>query len=247
LIVLSLTTSQMSGGAALIRDDQIVGEFILASRKTHSRRLMAQILRLLEEADLSWDRIDLVAVDQGPGSFTGLRIGISTAKGIAMAKGIGTAAVPSLDVMAENCRYFRGFVSPVIDARRGQVYTAFFWSDGSGSMHRIGGYRAVDPDGLLAGLKEGVHGVPKMEEEPVLVLGDGLLAHREALVKALGTAFRDVVLADVGFWAIRPSFVGLVAARRIALGEIAPEGPEALLPLYCRLSEAEEKLRKANP
>ncbi len=241
VIILSISTSQMSGGAALTEDGALLGEFILASKKTHSRRLMAQIMGLLEEAELTWDDIGLIAVDQGPGSFTGLRIGISTAKGLAYAKGLSVAAVPSLDALADNCRFFSGLVLPVIDARRGEVYCALYQADGRGGIRRLSDYKALCPEDVHTLFKEQGH----EERAPVMLLGDGLVPHGDRLRKALcGAGVCRLVEADARAWTIRPSAIGFIAWGLLERQGILPLSPDELLPLYCRLSEAEEKLKR---
>jgi len=158
--VLGVETSTPAGGVALLDGDRVLGECVLAVPATHSERLMPAIDRLLRHA--GWAPRDLqgLAVAVGPGSFTGLRIGLSTVKGLAVALGVPIAAVPTLDAMAASLPWAVLPVCPVIDARKGEVYCCLYRWDGA-RMRREWDYLALRPSDLAARL-----------DEPVLLLGD---------------------------------------------------------------------------
>src|SRR5947199_6371402 len=130
--VLAVETSTLSGGAALLDDERVVGEYTLDVRITHSERLMAAIDRLLSDAGWTPRDLEGLAVTVGPGSFTGLRVGLSTVKGLALALAIPVAAVPTLDAMAAMLPYAALPVCPVLDARQREVYASLYPWDGVG-------------------------------------------------------------------------------------------------------------------
>src|SRR5437899_12036894 len=158
--VLAVETSSLAGGVALLDDERLVAEYLLDVSVTHSERLMAAVDQVLTGA--RWTVRDLggLAVSVGPGSFTGLRIGLSTVKGLALALSIPIVAVPTLDAMAALLPFAALPVCPVLDARKREVYASLYRWDGAG-MHRVWGYLAIAPADLARRL-----------EEPVIVLGD---------------------------------------------------------------------------
>src|SRR5436309_14608092 len=158
--VLAVETSTLSGGAALLDDERVVGEYTLDVRITHSERLMAAIDRLLSDARWTPRDLEGLAVTVGPGSFTGLRVGLSTVKGLALALAIPVAAVPTLDAMAAMLPYAALPVCPVLDARKREVYASLYrWEDRG--MSRQWDYLAISPDDLARRL-----------DEPVIVVGE---------------------------------------------------------------------------
>ena len=143
--VLALETSTLAGGVALVDGERLVAEYLLDVSVTHSERLMAAVDRVLADARWAPRDLDGIAVSIGPGSFTGLRIGVSTAKGLAWALGVPVAAVPTLDAMAAAIPWAALPVCPVLEARRAE------WE-----------YLALPTDELAARLTE-----------PTLLIGDG--------------------------------------------------------------------------
>src|SRR5687767_12859446 len=128
--VLAVETSTLAGGVAVLDGDRVVGEYLLDVRVTHSERLMVAIDRVLGDAGLAIGDLAGVAIAIGPGSFTGLRIGIGTVKGLVFARAIPVAAVPTLDAMAAGIPFAELPVIPVLTARRDEVYTARYRWDG---------------------------------------------------------------------------------------------------------------------
>src|SRR6267378_930979 len=158
---LAVETSTLAGGAALLDGDLVIGEYVLDIRITHSERLMATIDRLLSDAAWSVRDLEGLAVSVGPGSFTGLRIGLSTVKGLALALALPIAAVPTLDAMAATLPFAALPVVPVLDARKREVYASLYRWDG-GAMRRVWDYLALAPADLAQRLGE-----------PTVLLGDG--------------------------------------------------------------------------
>jgi tRNA threonylcarbamoyladenosine biosynthesis protein TsaB len=217
--VLAVDTSTMAGGVALLDGERIVGESLLDVRTTHSERLMMAIDRAL--VDAGWEALSLdgIAVAVGPGSFTGLRIGIAAVKGLALALGRPIAAVPTLDAMAAALPYASRPVCPVLAARKGEVYASLYRWDGL-AMQREWDYLALAPDDLAARLGE-----------PVIGLGDGA-----ALV-----ASRWMTVARPVRRGPPAAAVGWLGQERLRRDETVSAA--ALVPLYLRPSEAELKRR----
>lgn len=219
--VLAVETSTLSGGAALLDGERVVGEYVLDVRVTHSERLMAAIDQLLSDA--AWTARDLegLAVAVGPGSFTGLRVGLSTVKGLALALSIPVAAVPTLDAMAAMLPFAALPVCPVLDARKREVYASLYRWDGLG-MRREWDYLAVAPEELSRRL-----------DEPVIVVGDGADAISSPCARRVAPPRRGPA----------PGVVGALGHARLAIGDTVPIAE--LAPIYLRPSEAELKRRGA--
>jgi tRNA threonylcarbamoyladenosine biosynthesis protein TsaB len=219
--VLAVETSTLSGGAALLDSERVVGEYTLDVRLTHSERLMAAIDRLLTDAGWTARDLEGIAVTVGPGSFTGLRVGLSTVKGLALALSIPVAAVPTLDAMAAMLPFASLPVCPVLDARKGEVYASLYRWDGLG-MRREWDYLAIAPDELARRL-----------DEPVIVVGGGADAISSLFVRHVQPPRRGPA----------PAVVGALGHARLAIGETVAAAD--LLPIYLRPSEAELKRRGA--
>jgi tRNA threonylcarbamoyladenosine biosynthesis protein TsaB len=217
--VLAVDTSTMAGGVALLDDMRVVGESLLDVRTTHSERLMVAIDRTLTEAGWEARHVEGLAVAIGPGSFTGLRIGLAAVKGLALALRCPIAAVPTLDAMAAALPWTVHPVCTVLDARKGEVYASLYRWDGV-AMRREWDYLALAPEALAGRLTE-----------PAIGVGDGA-----ALVPSpwltLARPMRRGAPASV---------VGWLGEERLRRGETV--APAALVPMYLRPSEAELKRR----
>src|SRR5213593_4998143 len=219
--VLAVETSTLAGGAALLDGELVVGEYALDVRATHSERLMGAIDRLLTDAGWAVRDLEGLAVSVGPGSFTGLRIGLSTVKGLALALTIPIAAVPTLDAMATLLPFAALPVCPVLDARKREVYASLYRWDGLG-MRRQWDYLAIAPDDLARRL-----------DEPVIVIGDGAHAIDSPWARRVEPPRRGPT----------PAVVGALGRTRLALGDTVAAAD--LVPIYLRPSEAELKRRGA--
>lgn len=228
VVTLSIETSDCTGGVALIRDGHPVAEVVLTSKETHSRRLMATIKWLMQGLGFDWSEIGLLAVSLGPGSFTGLRIGLSTAKGLAFALGLPLIGVPTLDALASHVVACKGdFVCPVQDARKSQVYTALYQVGNSGELERIRPYQAISPKDLPAFVPHG---------QRVLLLGGGLLLYQDII-----NGFGDRAVVVPSHMAhVRAASVGIMAERRWQK-DGRRDDLKTLKPIYVRPSEAEAK------
>lgn len=219
--VLALETSTLAGGAAIVDGDRVLGQYTLDVRVTHSERLLVAIDRLL--ADVRWQPSDLdgLAVAVGPGSFTGLRIGVSTAKGLAFALGLPVAPVSTLDALAACFPYASLPVVPVLDARKGEVYASCYrWAEGG--MRREWAYLALPPAELAERITE-----------PVILCGDGVAAVRSPLARRAPLAHR------------LPSPLGVAELGHAILAAGGGVSAAELGPTYLRPPEAELKRRHA--
>ena len=233
MLVLALETATRVAGVALISEDLIKKEIFLHHRHTHSETLMVMVDEVLKECEVDLNRIDAVAVSIGPGSFTGLRIGLATAKGLAVGSKKPIIGVSTLEALAYNAGLFEGLICPVLDASRDEVYTAAYRSDGS-RLECIEPPRACSPSELVEALQA------RLADKAVL-LGDGAFRYREFFRQALG----DKVMWAPGNLAFpRASSVGLQAAHRLRAGRV--DDAISLVPVYLRLSEAERRLGRGS-
>jgi tRNA threonylcarbamoyladenosine biosynthesis protein TsaB len=225
--LLALETATLAGGAALLDDGRLVGESRLNIALTHSERLMVVVDRLLQDCGWEAASLDGLAVSIGPGSFTGLRVGAATAKGLALALEVPVAPVPTLDALAATLPFADTAVCPLLDARKNEVYCSLYRWTGA-TMGREWDYLALSPEAAAARLTE-----------PVIVLGDGVAACRPYLA-LLGEGLRE---ADPVHSLPSPAVVGALGHAMLAAGGGIPA--EQLAPLYLRPSEAELKARHA--
>jgi tRNA threonylcarbamoyladenosine biosynthesis protein TsaB len=216
---MALETSTLAGGVALLDGERVIGESLLDVRVTHSERLMPAIDRLLREAGWTAATLEGLAVAVGPGSFTGLRIGLSAVKGLAWALGLAVAAVPTLDALAAGLPFAAHPVCPVLDARKNEVYASLYRWDGV-TMRRQWDYLALAPEALASRLTE-----------PTILLGDG--AHF--------VVSRHARMAPPHRRLPSASAVGVLGLARFRAGDVVSAGE--LSPFYLRSSEAELKRR----
>ena len=187
--VLAIDTSTLAGGVALVDGERTVAEYVLDIRLTHSERLMPAIDRVMRDA--GWTPPDLtgLAVAVGPGSFTGLRIGVSAVKGLALALSLPIAAVPTLDALAAGLSGAALPVCAVVFARRDEVYASLYRWDGC-AMRREWDYVALSPGELAARLRE-----------PVMLVGEGAASISSPLARsAPPVAERAVTRRRSGTW-----------------------------------------------
>jgi len=225
--VIAIETTTMVGSIAIVDAARVISEITLNVRATHSEKLMPAIDRLFSDAGLAVDDMDAIAVSIGPGSFTGLRIGISTAKGLSYASGKPLIGIPTLDALALNMGFSSCLVCPIQDARKGEVYTALY-RPGDNSPEKITDDIAVNPDALAG-----------MINEKTVFLGDGVNRYRELLMKQLGELYNE---APLPLQLPRASNVALLALNRLGKGDT--DDPFTMIPRYIRKSEAEVRWRE---
>ncbi|MEW6443578.1 MAG: tRNA (adenosine(37)-N6)-threonylcarbamoyltransferase complex dimerization subunit type 1 TsaB [bacterium] len=225
MIFLGIDTSTSCGSVALVEEDRVLAEWSLNQPKSHSERLLPGLARLLESAEVEIRQVDVVAAATGPGSFTGLRIGLATAKALAMAASRPMVGVPTLDLLAENVPGSTLLVCPALDARKGQVFAAFYRSDAPGGSRRISDYLCLTPEALAERLIE-----------PTLLIGDGALLYRDRI--------RSRAPHPVLFAPLESHYPRASALCRLARQKYEKEGgspPGEIRALYVRPSDAELK------
>ncbi len=172
--IVGMDTSTSCGSVGLIEDKKVISEYLLNTPVTHSERLLAAIEFVLREARCRIEQVEGWAVALGPGSFTGLRIGVSTVKGLAFATGKPVAGVSTLDILASQIAATSHLICPVLDARKDQVYTAFYRYTEDGSLMRQSEYLAISPEDLVRKIKE-----------QTIFLGDGVKTYGDFLLSRL--------------------------------------------------------------
>ena len=177
MIILSIDSSTPVAGIAISEGRQLLGEVTIYTKNTHSEKLMPLVQSLLQELHLDVKDLDAVAVTQGPGSFTGLRIGMATAKGLVQGAGKQLIAVPTLDCLAYNLVHYPGIICPIMNAQKKQVYTALYRS-GKDGLTRLSDYQAIAAEQLAMQLNE--------LQEDVWFVGDGVGAFADVFAQLLG-------------------------------------------------------------
>lgn len=221
--ILAVDTSTSTGSVAALEDDEVMAEWTLRSDQTHNRRLLKTVDFILREVGWTSDLLDGFAVTTGPGSFTGLRIGLSTIKSMAWVLKKFYAGIPTLDALATPLGFASHPVCALLDARKNEVYCAVYQPDGKGNLDLLEPYRVLAPNRLASQIRE-----------PTLFCGDGWLLYKDLLREELGPKAMEV---PGPYHIIRASFVGKLAYRKFAAGE--RDDPVASVPLYVRASEAE--------
>ncbi|MCC6544027.1 MAG: tRNA (adenosine(37)-N6)-threonylcarbamoyltransferase complex dimerization subunit type 1 TsaB [Nitrospirae bacterium] len=222
--VIGVDTSTMMGSVGIIDDDRPLGQISLNIERTHSERLMEAVSGLIESVQITLDQIECLAISIGPGSFTGLRIGLGTVKGLSLVSGKSVVPVSTLEALAFNTPFCRYLVCPLLDAKKSEVYTALFKYTDNGSIIRQTDDFVISPDKLIDRLNE-----------PVMFTGDGVHVYRDLLKRHLG---------DLAFFApantILPSGIS-VAILGLQNFQKGKAGSGSLVPVYIRKSEAEIK------
>lgn len=234
--ILALDSSGLVAGVALTQDDTLVAEYTTNYKKTHSQTLLPMLDEIRKMVDLDLHSIDLIAVAAGPGSFTGLRIGSATAKGLGFALQVPLAAIPTVDALAYNLYGTDKLVCPLMDARRSQVYTGLYTFERDGEDYR-----------LRAQLEQCAIPVAEIAEKinalgrEVIFLGDGVPVYRKLLEELLTVPY-----------SFAPAHCNCQRAACVAaLGAVyAKEGrlvsADAFAPEYLRMSQAERERMEAS-
>lgn len=224
--ILAFETSAKAASAALLADGILLGESYQNTGLTHSQTLLSMAESLMESCGIKPADVEAVGVAAGPGSFTGVRIGVAAAKGFAWGRELPCVGVSTLAAMAVGFGAWDGYVCPVMDARRSQVYNALFRVD-CGKYTRVREDRAIS----LRDLGEDVKNLDK----PIFLVGDGSVLCYNTLLETVP----GLVLPPEHRRHQRASGVALEAARILETGE-HPSGAE-LVPNYLRLSQAERE------
>ena len=225
--ILAIDSSGMVASVAVLQDEVLIAEYTVNYKKTHSQTLLPMLDEIVGMTESDLAGIDAIAVAAGPGSFTGLRIGASTAKGLGLALDIPLVAVPTVDALACNLFGTEGLVCPMMDARRQQVYTG---------LYRTSGYQLeiVEPQKALA--VEEMAGHCNRYGEPVIFLGDGVPVYAQTLEELLTVpySFAPAHLSRQRAGAV--AMLGMEYYKRgntVTAAEFVPE--------YLRVSQAERE------
>lgn len=226
--ILALESSALVASAALCEDEKVLAALSLENGNTHSETLLPMVEELLSLCGCTLSDVDLFAVTTGPGSFTGVRIGVSLLKGLAFGSGKPCVGVSSLEALAYNMEGMVGVLCPVMDARRSQLYNALFYSDGT-TITRLTPDRLIPSDQLLTELE------PYAEEsEDIYLCGEGMSILLEENDRA-------IPLLQPALLARQQSAVSIarLALLKYQAGETVRDSE--LLPTYLRASQAERE------
>lgn len=227
--ILGFDTATMTHSVALIDDEKLVSVYSNRCILSHSQRLLSSIHWVLERADLTLEDISALAVAIGPGSFTGLRIGLSTAKGISLASGKPLVGIPTLDALASTLIPTTPYlICPLLDARKKQVYAALYQYRAGEILEKLTPDMALTPQELCGWIYD-----------PVIFLGDGVESYGAFLREHLQELAHFVPLEANVPCATAVTALGL---KRVKAGRI--DNAMTLTPLYVRRSEAEIKWEK---
>jgi tRNA threonylcarbamoyladenosine biosynthesis protein TsaB len=222
---LGIDTSTSSGSVALVDSGKTLAEWSLNVSGTHAARLLPGIRRLLEEVGIPIGQIDGFAVTTGPGSFTGLRIALTTAKTLSLVTGKPLAGIPTLDVLVENIPFARGLVCPVLDARRGEVFAAVYQKNPQGGTDRLTDYLSVPPEALS-----------RLLQGPALLLGTAVPVYGDRFLRECA---QPLTFAPPECHFPRASILCRLAFKKLSQGDY--RHPRELQALYARAPDAERK------
>lgn len=231
--VLALDSSGLVASVAVVEDDgvnsNLLAEYTVNYKKTHSQTLLPMLDEIVKMTDLDLKTIDAIAVAAGPGSFTGLRIGSATAKGLGLALDKPLVGIPTVDGLAYNLYGTGCVVCPLMDARRNQVYTGIY--------EFVDGQLAVIEPQMAAGIEEIAEKLCALGRE-VIFLGDGVPVFREKLTEQL-MAGQKIHFAPAHLNKQRAGAVGMLAVQYIREGKTQSAAEHQ--PDYLRLSQAERE------
>ena len=226
MLVLSVDSSSSTATCALVKDDEILGEINLNNKKQHSVILMDLIDTLLKEYNIEINSLDGFIISRGPGSFTGLRIGMATLKGLAFGSNKPLTSVSTLDALAYNVISFNGIICPIMDALRENVYTCLYKSENNSLISLIE-ENCLSISELVDILKE--------KNLPIIFVGDGVSKHKDYLKENLPNCFFAPNHSNFP----KASSVGELGIKKIKDGVM--EDLDSINPVYLRKSQAERE------
>lgn len=233
--ILGIDTSTMAASVAVIKDNQLVCEYTINTKKTHSQKLMPMIENMLKESDLNINDIDLIGICVGPGSFTGLRIGMATAKAIAHVNNIPIVGVTSLEMLAANMNLCDKKICSILDAQRNQVYTAKFGYIGN-RLVQINDTDVLEIDKLINEISS--------SEDDYILIGEAVYKYEEKLKD-----IENISIPSPSHNVTKASSLCSIALEKYNQGENI-ESCYTINPMYIRKSQAEvqydEKMKRLN-
>lgn len=225
--ILALDSSGIVASVAVIEDDTLLAEYTVNYKKTHSQTLLPMLDEIVKMTELELESIDAIAVAAGPGSFTGLRIGSATAKGLGLALKKPLVAVPTVDALAYNLYDAQGLICPIMDARRKQVYTGIYRYED----HKL----ATVKDQMAVGIEELLSMLNEMQE-PVTFLGDGVPVFKDIIAEKLNVPYS---FAPAHLSRQRAGAVGALGVLYVKEGRTETAAEHK--PDYLRVSQAERE------
>lgn len=224
MTILAIDTSNYALGVALLEERQVLGEYITNLKKNHSIRIMPAIHTLMKDCEKVPADLTKIVVAKGPGSYTGVRIGVTIAKTLAWTLAIPLVGISSLEILAAGTgRYFDGYVSPIFDARRGQVYTGLYQFENS-NLNSVESDRLVMLSDWAAKLSQ--------TTKPILFVGNDLQIHQTKIEEVLGP---HAIFAASTEHNPRPAELALLGSDKPG------DDIHSFVPNYIRLAEAEAK------
>lgn len=231
--ILAIDSSGLVATVAVVEEEneisKTIAEYTINYKKTHSQTLLPMLDEIVKMTDMNLDTIDAIVVAGGPGSFTGLRIGSATAKGLGLALKKPLIHIPTVEGLAYNLCYTDRIICPIMDARRNQVYTGIYQMDGD-KLQVLEAQMAVEIDELAKKLC--TYG------KPVIFLGDGVPVHKDRLEKELMTN-HDIAFAPAHMNQQRAAAVGMLGIQYYKEGKT--ETAMEHKPDYLRVSQAERE------
>lgn len=225
MLTLAFDTSSKTVAVALLRDDVIIYDAIINIDLNHSEVLLSAISYACLQTRIKISEIDLFACIIGPGSFTGLRIGVSTLKGLMLATGKPAVGISSLAALALNVGKSSKIICSVMDAGRGQVYTAFYRYNENGLLDQIGTDEAVDPREIILN-----------PEQEIIFVGDGAIKYSGIISNNINN---KINIASSAQQYIRASSVGILGREKYNRNELL--NAETFVPVYLRSADARVK------
>lgn len=228
--ILAIDSSGLVASIAIFRNDTLAGEYTINYKKTHSQTLLPMLDEVVKMIDFDLQSVDAIAVAAGPGSFTGLRIGSATAKGLGLALKKPVISISTIEGLAFNLYYVNGLICPIMDARRNQVYTGIYRYEGNEMV------TVMEP--CAVSIEELIEKLRSLNDE-VVFTGDGIPVFQEKLCDTLGDkcSFAPAHMARQ-----RAGAIACLGAKYYNEGNI--ESAAEHKPVYLRLSQAERELQE---
>ncbi len=230
--VLALDSSGLVASVALVAEEELIAEYTINYRMTHSQTLLPMLDEIIEMTQFDLKDIDGIAVSKGPGSFTGLRIGSATAKGLALVLDVPIIPVPTVDSLAYNFYRTKGIICPLMDARRNQVYTGLYkWDEGN--------FKVISQQ-KVSSIEEIIEEINDIKEE-VIFLGDGVKVFKKQLEELVEPPYS---FAPAHLSKQRAGAVGALGIKCLEEGFVV--NADGFSPTYLRISQAERDFNKKN-
>lgn len=226
-MILAIDSSSIVSSVAIVKEDTLIAEYTINVKKTSSQTLLPMIDEIFRMTGMDKKEIKAIAVTSGPGSFTGLRIGAATAKGLALALGVDIISVPTVEAMAYNYNYCNKLICPIMDARRNQVYTGIYQCEDE-QLEEIMPQCAISIDELMERLLE--------LKQKVVFIGDGIPVFKEYIMERMGN---QCFFAKQHSDRQKAGALGAIAWEKYKRGEMV--SADTFAPEYLRMSQAERE------